>query len=246
MARSDRVIGSKSPGEDSVSGPHFAQIDFARPAGSQIFEALKTAILRMELPPGCFLSESELGAKFGASRTPVREAFMQLREAGLVTTFPSRGNFVTRLNREKILEARFLREAIEVANVCRLVEVGMQPAFKQALMANLVAQSDAITQENELQFRIMDDRFHGLLAEATGYPRVAHVLEREKMLLDRLRALSLRDKGHQNRLLKEHREILEAIISQNLSVAVTVTRQHLSSILETISSLAARHQDYFD
>ncbi len=200
----------------------------------------------MDLPPGCFLSESEIGGKFGASRTPVREAFMQLREAGLVTTLPSRGNFVTRLNREKILEARFLREAIEVANVRRLVEIGMEASFKQALQANMAAQSDAIAQENELQFQLMDDRFHSLLAEATGYSRVAHVLEREKMLLDRLRSLSLRDKGHQSRLLREHREILEAVLSRDLSAAVTITQRHLSSILETLSSLEARHRDYFD
>ncbi len=246
MSQSDRATGAKSPDAGSLPGPHFARIDFARPAGIQIFDALKTAVLKMELPPGCFLSESEVGSKFGASRTPVREAFMQLREAGLVTTLPSRGNFVTRLNREKILEARFLREAIEVANVRRLVEIGMEASFKLALQANLAAQGDAIAQENELQFRLMDDRFHSLLAEATEYPRVAHVLEREKMLLDRLRALALRDKGHQRRLLREHREILEAVLSGDLSAAVTKTRCHLSSILETLSSLEARHQDYFD
>lgn len=245
MSQSGRAIGAKGPGEDPGSEPRFAQIDFARPAGTQIFDALKTAILRMELPPGCFLSESEIGARFGASRTPVREAFLQLREAGLVTTLPSRGNFVTRLNREKILEARFLREAIEIANVYRLVEVGMKPSFKDALASNLLDQGEAIAQEDELRFRVQDDRFHGLLAEATGYPRVAHVLEREKMLLDRLRALSLRDKDHQKRLLEEHQEMLEAIVTQNLPAAATVTRRHLSSILETLSSLAARHQDYF-
>lgn len=200
----------------------------------------------MALPPGCFLSESEIGARFGASRTPVREALMQLREAGLVTTLPSRGNFVTRLNRAKILEARFLREAIEVANVCRLVETGVQPAFREALTENLLEQTQAVAREDAPSFRRLDDRFHSLLAEATGYPRVALVLEREKMLLDRLRALSLRDRGHQNRLLEEHRQILDAVLARELPSAVKITRAHLSSILETLSDLAEGHQDYFD
>ncbi len=246
MPQTVRANATGFPGTDPVSALRFAPLDFTRPAGSQIFDALKAAILRMILPPGCFLSESEIGSKFGASRTPVREAFMQLREAGLVTTLPSRGNFVTRLNREKILEARFLREAIEVANVCRLVEVGLPPSFQAALRKNLIDQGLAITQEDDLRFRLLDDRFHGLLAEATGYPRVAHVLEREKMLLDRLRALSLRDKGHQNRLLSEHRQILDAVLVQDQAAALAITKAHLSSILETLSSLAAKHRDYFD
>lgn len=246
MVQSDRPKTEGFPGETSVSELCFEPLDFSRPAGPQILSALKTAILTMVLPPGCFLSESEIGARFGASRTPVREALMQLREAGLVTTLPSRGNFVTRLNRVKILEARFLREAIEIANVCRLVEIGLQPASRKALAENLQEQAQAVAQQDALRFRHLDDRFHSLLAEATGYPRVAQVLEREKMLLDRLRALSLREKGHQKRLLEEHRQIFDAVLAGELSSAVKTARAHLSSILGTLSGLAERHRDYFD
>ena len=241
-SRTDPPVSAEAQRQE----PRFDRIDFDRPAGTQIFAALKAAILKMDLPPGCFLSENEIGARFGASRTPVREAFLQLREAGLVTTYPSRGNFVTRLNRGKILEARFLREAIEIANVSYLIETGLPPSSREEIKVNLAAQAEAIAQHDQSGFHIQDDRFHSLLAEATGYPRVAHVLEREKMLLDRLRALSLREKEHQERLLEEHRQIFEAILAQDKTTAVSVTKQHLMSILITLSSLEAKHSDYFD
>ena len=69
-------------------------LDFSRPANEQIAAAVKSAILSMRLVPGQMISENEIGQMFGASRTPVREAFAQLREESLIVTWPSRGTFV--------------------------------------------------------------------------------------------------------------------------------------------------------
>lgn len=224
----------------------FEEIDPSRPAGAQIFKALKASILRMDLEPGAFISESDIGAKFGASRTPVREAFMRLREAGLVITQPSRGNFVTKLNREKILEARYLREALEVANVGTLCKDGLSIEFRQKLSNNLKQQSEAIKYQNNLDFQRLDDEFHLTMALATGYERAASVLEREKMLLDRLRVLSLREETHLKTLLWEHQILLTALIAKDAAKATHTTRKHLSSILNTLSNLRETHEEYFD
>lgn len=226
--------------------PQFEEIDPSRPAGAQIFEALKVSILRMDLEPGAFISESDIGAKFGASRTPVREAFMQLREAGLVTTQPSRGNFVTKLNRERILEARYLREALEVANVGTLCKDGLSIEYRQKLSENLKQQSEAIKSQNTLDFQRLDDEFHLTMALATGYERAASVLQREKMLLDRLRVLSLNREAHLKTLLWEHQVLLTAIIAKDAAKATHTTRKHLSSVLNILSTLRETHEEYFD
>ncbi len=222
------------------------RLDPTRPAGSQIFVALKMAILRMDLPPGCALSESDLGTRFGASRTPVREALAQLRDAGLVTTLPSRGNFVTRLNEDKIREARFLREALEVANVSHLASKGLTAEAAAGIEITLAAQAAAIEAGDDLAFQDADDDFHLALARATGFPRAAHVLEHEKMQLDRLRVLSLRDRGHLGELLAEHRAILAAIRGRDGPRAVAAALTHMRSILGVLSTLVDRHADYFD
>ncbi len=222
------------------------RLDMARPAGGQIFAALKAAILRMELPPGCALSEAELGQCFGASRTPVREALAQLRDAGLVTTLPSRGNFVTRLNAQKIREARFLREALEVANVTRIAEIGLNPAVEAELREGLSAQRKAIEDADDMTFQQLDDSFHLDIARATGYPRSAHVLEHEKMQLDRLRVLSLRERDHLETLHTQHCAIFEALRAGDPDRAAAATRDHLRSVLYLLDALTALHAEYFD
>lgn len=222
------------------------KINLAAPAGAQIYQALRTAILAMDLAPGSIISEAEIGARFGASRTPVREALSQLRDAGLVMTLASRGNFVTKLNADKIREARFLREALEVANVARIVEIGMAPAVEQDLMNCLIRQQEAIDAGNAHGFQVEDDLFHLKLALATGYPRVAHVLEHEKMQLDRLRVLALRDRSHLDTLHIQHCQIFDAIRERDMKLAISTTQNHLRSVLLLLADLTVSHADYFE
>lgn len=240
------IPGTRHSVPPEVNRLQVPKVDLSRPAGSQIFQALKGAILRMELPPGCIISESDVGARFGASRTPVREAFAQLRDAGLVETLPSRGNFVTRLNEGKIREARFLREALEVANVAHLAAKGLSLEAEADVGATLAAQAAAIEADDDMAFQAADDAFHLALARATGFPRAAHVLEHEKMQLDRLRVLSLRDRAHLGDLLGEHRAILAAIRAHDGPQAVAAAMNHMRSILGVLSSLVERHAEYFD
>lgn len=234
----------------AASGRQLAQLrvpklDLARPAGSQIFLSLKAAILAMDLPPGCILSEAELGARFGASRTPVREALAQLRDAGLVETLPSRGNFVTRLDADKLREARFLREALEVANVARIVEIGMSPEVDAALTQCLIRQQEAIDKGDETAFRAEDDAFHLELARATGFPRAAHVLEHEKMQLDRLRVIALRDHEQLDTLHIQHCQIYDALRERDMKLAITTMQAHTRAVLLVLAELTVSHAEYF-
>ncbi|KEP71168.1 GntR family transcriptional regulator [Thioclava dalianensis] len=250
MAREETPKPQQAAAAQAVAG-HVSslaatQLDLTRPVGAQIFQTLKTAILRMELPPGCILSETEVASRFGASRTPVREAMAQLRDAGLVTTLPSRGNFVTLLNEGKIREAQFLREALELANVAALAANGPSPASQAEITATLKAQARALERGDDLAFQAEDDAFHLALARATGFARAARVLEHEKMQLDRLRVLSLRDHPHLYDLLSEHQAIADAIQARDVAGAVTAAKTHLRSVLAVLSTLVARNSDYFD
>lgn len=222
------------------------KIDAARPAGEQIYQILRSAILEMALPPSCVVSEAEIGAKIGASRTPVREALLRLRQEGLIRTLPSRGNFVSRLSRSRILEAQFLREGLELANARRLAILGLPEDHEHTLRRILESQKTATQTEDYTTFHKLDDEFHLALANATGFARAAIVLEREKMQLDRLRALSLRVEGHLNRLLTEHQAMFDAIVQCDEKRAMETTEVHCRSVLDVLADLTERHQEYFD
>lgn len=224
----------------------YPEIDPALPAGNQIYDVLQAMILTMELPPGQAISEADIASRFGSSRTPVREALQKLREAQLVTTQPSRGNFVTRLQRRKIEEARFMREALEVATVGYLCETGLPDSFSAILHDNLKRQKKAIKRRDNEEFRHLDDAFHLTLARATGFSRVADVLKREKILLDRLRVLALRSKSHQKSLLQDHQNLLTLILERDKETAIELTRRHMNTVLDTLSGLEQTHSHYFE
>lgn len=221
------------------------RLDYSRATAPQIFEVVKNAILKMELAPGCLISEADIAAQFGASRTPVREAFLRLREAGLVTTRPSRGNYVTTLNKDRIREAQFIREAIEVAVMVKICTSGLSRQTIQDLTDNLDEQAEAAASVEDIRFQRLDDRFHATFVHASGFSHVAELLEREKLPLNRLRVLALRDKSHLLDLLDEHRRILDAAARGDTEQATAAMREHLRSVLNVLSTVSQRNADYF-
>ncbi len=231
---------------DPVAALHVPPLDLARPVADQIHAGLKSAILRADLPPGCLLSETEVGQRFGASRTPVRDAFTRLREDGLIVTWPSRGSYVATISEAAIVQAQFLREALEVACVARLCEAGLAPADAVTLEANLGDQAHAIAKGDTDGFQRLDDAFHACIARATGFERAETLLVREKSALDRLRILPLADEAHMGRLLEQHSAILSAILSRDGDRATAAMQVHLRVVLSTLADLKARHADLFD
>ncbi|RDG30940.1 GntR family transcriptional regulator, partial [Streptomyces corynorhini] len=82
-----------------------------------VYTTLRRKVLTLEFPPGSALSENELAASLGVSRTPVRESLILLSEEGLVQVFPQVGSFVSRVDPAKVADAQFLREAVELASL---------------------------------------------------------------------------------------------------------------------------------
>ena len=221
-------------------------LDMSRPAAEQIASALKAAILNMKIAPGAMISENEVGQVFGASRTPVREAFAQLRDDGLILTWPSRGNYVSRLSEHQIRSAQFVREALEVAVVERLCADALPDDVVVELQDVLARQGAAVVADKKLDFQQLDDRFHTLLAEATGFDRIGGLLLRQKSALDRLRVLSLDDAAHMARLLAEHEAIFEAIRNGSTELAQEQMRRHLRRVLTTLSDLIEANREFCD
>lgn len=225
---------------------HLGQIDFEKPTEDQIHKKLRTAILNMEIPPGALVSEADIGQAVGVSRTPVRAALASLRSEGLIATRPSRGNYVTLLSIRVIREAHFIRDALEQAVVTRLCQDGIASNDLMELNQTLDDGYQAIEAQNRAELHRLDDMFHAVLIRATGYTRLAQVLEREKVLLHRLRFISLVETPHQRVLLADHREILERIIAKDEIGARSIVSVHLARVLTTLSELKERHSTYFE
>ena len=194
----------------SKAGKDSKGISFDRPSGNQIYSFIRDAIVSMELLPGQMISETALAAKFGVSRTPVREALIQLASVGFVEVLPQRGTYVSRFSMEKILEARFIREALELSVVSYLAE-NISDEIVAAGEQIIAEQKTAAAEDDALTFQKLDDKFHQMLASYTRYHRVASLIEAEKAHMDRVRNISLHMSGQYKRVLVQHTAIIKAL-----------------------------------
>ncbi len=206
-----------------------------------IYEQIRRDIVTLVLRPGTRLSENELAMRFGTSRAPVREALIRLVEDGLIVVRPQRGSYVSRISVAAMEQARFVREALEVAIIRRAAEVGLAPEARAQCEAAIVAQEKV--RDDALRFTEEDDRFHRGFAEGTALTGIWAIIEREKVQFDRVRFLSLPSVTPTELLIAQHRAILEAVLRRRPDAAERAIRRHLHEVLAIVQSLAERHPE---
>jgi DNA-binding GntR family transcriptional regulator len=223
------------------------ELSFDRPAASQIFGFVRDSIVSMELQPGQLISETALAQQFGVSRTPVREALIQLSNRGFVEVLPQRGTYVTKLCMRKIYEAQFIREALEVAVVSHLA--GAEQELRDQVVSKcakiLDDQKIAADDDDSLAFQNLDDDFHQSLAILTKHFRTAELIEAEKAHMDRVRNLSLHISGQYKRILNQHIAIIKAIKSGSADKAATAMSVHLQDVFAILELIPKEHPEYF-
>src|SRR5215218_5031680 len=155
----------------------------------RVYANLRDAIVRADLAPGRQLSENELAASLGVSRTPVREALVRLRDDRLVEIVPQLGTFVTPISTRAVADAQFIREALECAAI-RAAAPRVTHVDIAALERTLAAQERARDVEDFDAFYVLDDEFHQAICDLSGRS-VWLITQRAKGHLNRIRRLSL-------------------------------------------------------
>ena len=217
----------------------------AAPAGIQAYAALRHAIVTLRLRPGQLLSEQGIAQQLRTSRTPVREAFIKLAETGLIEVLPQRGTFVRKISLKAVTDARFVREAIEIA-VLREAVGRLSPDFF-ATTRDLIAGQRTAAVSNDLErFIALDDAFHRSFAVAIDRSHAWTVVEAQKAQMDRVRYLSLPGATPIDRLIDQHEAILDAAERGDVSVSEAALRTHLAEVLAVLESLSQLYPDLFE
>lgn len=211
---------------------------------AQVYAMAQEAIVALEFTPGQPLSEKELSIQYGVSRTPVREALLQLADDGLVEIFPQAGTVVSRISIQGVTEAQFIREVLECAALRRAVE-RVSAADVRKLELNLERQRDAHAREEFETFYTLDEAFHQALVERSGYPGVWRVAQRAKVHLDRARRLSLPAVSTIGGLIEQHANILARVGERDTAGAEAVLTEHLRMVLQDLPALRAKYPHYF-
>ncbi|QTL05785.1 GntR family transcriptional regulator [Aquabacter sp. L1I39] len=212
-------------------------------AAQRVEAELRRAIVTLALPPGTRLSEQEIAERAGVSRQPVREALIGLARTRLVEILPQRGTVVVKISVRKMMEARFVREAIETA-VARRAAEGFDRSARERVDDLLDLQAKAAAREDHETFQRYDEMFHATLAEGAGCGLAWEAIADIKAHMDRACHLTLA--GSMAPLVDQHRAIVTAVDAGDPDAAGAAMRAHLSEILRALPRIEAEHPDLFE
>ncbi|ROR97287.1 DNA-binding GntR family transcriptional regulator [Salana multivorans] len=213
---------------------------------------LRRRILTLTTPPGAPISENDIAADLGVSRTPVREALILLGDEGLVEVYPQVGTFASLVDIERVRDAQFLRESVEVASLASLAGdgddgggsgAGLDPEVLARLRENIAAQREAL--EDSERFFDLDEAFHRDLMTLAGHGGVWPSVVSAKGHLDRARRLGMAEIRPASQNLEQHAAILDAAADGRGEEAVALLRGHLRSVLEDVVRIRELHPELF-
>lgn len=190
----------------------------------QIAAEIRDAIRQGRLERGVLYSSRELGERFGASRTPVREALLKLADLGLVRIERNRGARVVGQDGRGIVDLCSLRVLLEPP-ACRSAAAVMTSRDDEALQAEYDIMAN--TADGGIDYFAADERLHDLILQASGNQRLA------KFVGDLRQTLSL-DGRHSvpkyqpvETALADHKAIIDALRKRDGVAAERAMRVHL-------------------
>jgi DNA-binding GntR family transcriptional regulator len=213
-------------------------------AAQRVETELRRLIVALELPPGSRLSEQEIAERHGVSRQPVREALISLAKTRLVEIQPQRGTVVVKISVRKMMEARFVREAIETA-VARRACSSFDRQTRLRIDDLLEMQDHAARRDDHAGFQRYDELFHIALAEGAGCPLAWEAIQDIKAHMDRVCQLTLPGPEAMLPLIDQHRAIIAAVDACDEDAAANAMRQHLTEILRALPRVEAEHPELF-
>ncbi|SNY92236.1 transcriptional regulator, GntR family [Cohaesibacter sp. ES.047] len=218
------------------------EIDQSLAIGPQIFRILRQRIVYNDIKPGTSISEPAIAKIYNISRQPVREAFIKLSDVGLVEIRPQRGTFVRKISYEEVMEARFVREAIE-ADIVQLLARERDTSLVKELRHLLVLQENATG--SPFEFILCDEQFHRTLAEAAGKRQTWRFIDDLKTQMDRVRILRLQQYPIE-KLIQQHTAVVDAIEQGDSLDAVVAIRTHMRELLQVLPEIFQAHPDLFE
>jgi DNA-binding GntR family transcriptional regulator len=192
------------------------------------YEALKQDILTCVLAPGAQIYEGELAARYGMSKTPVREALNLLGQEGLVQVLPRRGYLVAPVTLRDVQEVFQLRLLLETAAAELAAEHITEEGLRQlnALVAVRYTYRD---RASYARFLRANREFHVAVAQASGNGRLAAFVGKLLEDMERILHLGLDLRDSADEMAGEHAELVDALLRGDGVLARRVVTEQLQS-----------------
>lgn len=211
-----------------------------------VYEYMYENIIDLTYTPGMALSENDIASTLGVSRTPVREAFIQLAKEELIEIAPQIGTFVSLINPKLVEESRFMRETMEIAII--------QLAAEQLTEHDLISLRTSISRQklfkNEADYKEFmheDDNFHRTIFQCLNKDRTWKAIDQMNAQFKRVRVLRLVSAGNSRwqNILEEHETIVTALETKNPLLAAQTMKEHLTKGIVHLDELQKEYPNYF-
>jgi len=195
----------------------------------EVAERLRRLIYRGELAAGAWVDEQSLAARFGTSRTPLREALKVLHAEGLVRLDPRRGSFVAGELTPGDLDDLFPVMAL-LEGRCAYEAVRKASAADVARLEAIHARLEELAAEGDVDgYYESNYVFHETIQELARNPWLSRIVSELRRFLRLLRGRQLRVPGRLQASLAEHRQVMRALRRRDAEGAERVMRAHLLS-----------------
>jgi DNA-binding GntR family transcriptional regulator len=203
-----------------------------RSQSEEAYLRIRDRIVSLDMPPGSVVNESRLREELKIGRTPIREALQRLSRENLVKSVPHRGTFVTDVNITDLARITEVRVVLE-AHAARLATDRLSAADRDNFAALLEAlQKDSSFDQRELMR--LDQLIHLQIYRAARNPFLESTLERYFNLSLRLWYLVLDREVGLREALREHQELLRAILAGDPERAEESMRRHVTNFEQEI------------
>jgi DNA-binding GntR family transcriptional regulator len=203
----------------------------AKSLTEQAADEIRARIVFGDVELGSSLSENMLAAELGVSKTPVREALLQLKSEGLVSIQPQRGSFVFDMSASEVVQLGDLRETLELAAL-RLAAGHDRAGLVEALREIVMKMRKALDRNDAIDYRKLDAEFHRAFFDHSGN---VYLLASYLGIAFRIQALRSRlsaDPMLNRSSYTDHEKLLQLVKTGKIDAALALLSRHVGGTTE--------------
>jgi DNA-binding GntR family transcriptional regulator len=195
-------------------------------ATDRIYAAIDEEIRLGTLLPGDLIDEADYLNRFQVSRTPLREALLQLEAQGMLASLPRGGMVVAKMTIQQLLSMWELLALLE-GNCASLACERMSTEERMKLARVHRDALDAVERNDIKQWHQINHEFHEILYKGSHNPYLHQEIVRMRSRTGAYRRHAFEAFGKLKVSYEQHEEIVEAILARDAYKASTLMTQHL-------------------
>lgn len=203
------------------------QIKLKTPLVQEAYDIIKKKITYLELFPGQVISDYTLSKELDMSRTPIREALLELRRDGLLNDVDGGGYEVSRITKEDIIDLFDVREGLETTalKIAMRNPISIKDIDELKELNNKVLQANKEGKLKDVFYN--DQQLHVKLVSLSKNKRIIGFNDTIFLQLIRMRFLTFFERNLPDLAYQEHDQLIQNISEGKLNRALEILSSHI-------------------